>query len=157
MYVFVLLHLIFVLLHCFLDDLLPQTIFDFAVLFFLVIGAVITTIITLPFVLLVLPPLVYYLFVVRGIFVTSTRELKRLEGLARSPIYAMMNESLSGIATIRGNDATNYFKNKFETIHDSHTRAFFSFIAASVSDRNNLLHFTLSLNHILAYWFHFSS
>jgi len=81
--------------------------------------------------LLVMPPLVYYFVVVRKIFVTSTRELKRLESVARSPIFAMMNESLSGIATIRANDAKNYFREKFEDVHDAHTRAFFSFIASS--------------------------
>ena len=114
------------------DDMLPQTLFDFSVIFFMVIGAVFTTLITLPFVFVMMPPLLYYFVVVRRIFVTSTRELKRLEGVARSPIFAMMNESLSGIATIRANDATDYFTKKFETVHDSHTRAFFSFIASSV-------------------------
>jgi ATP-binding cassette subfamily C (CFTR/MRP) protein 4 len=113
------------------DDMLPQTLFDFSVIFFIVIGAVFTTIITLPFVLLVMPPLIYYFVVVRKIFVTSTRELKRLEGVARSPIFAMMNESLSGIATIRTNNAKNYFSKKFEDVHDAHTRSFFSFIASS--------------------------
>lgn len=114
------------------DDMLPQTLFDFSVILFIVIGAVSTTLITLPFVLVVMPPLVYYFIVVRKIFVTSTRELKRLEGVARSPIFTMMNESLNGIATIRANNAKEYFMKKFEGVHDAHTRAFFSFIASSV-------------------------
>ncbi len=113
------------------DDMLPQTLFDFSVIFFVVIGAIFTTLGTLPFVLLVMPPLIYYFVVVRNIFVTSSRELKRLEGVARSPIFAMMTESLSGIATIRANDAKKYFIRKFEGVHDMHTRTFFSFIAAS--------------------------
>jgi ATP-binding cassette subfamily C (CFTR/MRP) protein 4 len=113
------------------DDHLPETLFDFSVILFIVLGALCTTIISLPFALLALPPLLYYFIMVRRIFVTSTRELKRLEGLARSPIYAMMSESLSGVATIRANDATDFFSKKFEHVHDAHTRAFFSFIAAS--------------------------
>merc|ERR1712176_1685270 len=107
------------------DDMLPQTLFDFNVIFFVVIGAIFITLITLPFVLLVMPPLIWCFIVVRNIFVTSTRELKRLEGVARSPIFAMMNESLSGISTIRANDAKDYFTKKFEGVHDAHTRAFF--------------------------------
>eukprot|EP00536_Pseudo-nitzschia_multiseries_P013764 jgi/Psemu1/245584/estExt_Genewise1.C_6110003 len=113
------------------DDMLPQTLFDFLVILFVAIGAFFTTMATLPFVLLVMPPLIYIFVVVRKVFVTSSRELKRLEGVARSPIFAMMNESLSGIATIRANKATSYFSKKFEEKHDSHTRAFFSFIASS--------------------------
>lgn len=100
------------------DDMLPQTIFEFSVILFMVLGAVFTAVVTLPFILIVIPPLIYYFVVVRRIFVTSSRELKRLEGLARSPIFAMMNESLSGIATIRANNATSYFTSKFEIVHD---------------------------------------
>jgi len=113
------------------DDMLPNTLFDFYVIFFIVIGAVFTTMITLPFVLVVMPPLIWYFMMVRKTFVTSTQELKRLEGVARSPIFAMMNESLSGIATIRANDAKKYFMEKFEGVHDAHTRTVFSFMACS--------------------------
>lgn len=113
------------------DDMLPWSLFDFFVIICIVIGATLTTIITLPFVLLVMPPLIWYFVKVRNIFVTSTRELKRLEGVARSPIFAMMNESLSGTATIRANNAKEYFLKKFEEVHDAHTRTFFSFIASS--------------------------
>ena len=113
------------------DDLLPTTLFDFFVIFFVVIGTVITTVTVLPYALIAITPLLFYFVRVRNIFVISTRELKRLEGLARSPIFAMLSESLSGIATIRANDSTKYFVQKFEAVHDAHTRSFFSFIAAS--------------------------
>ena len=114
-----------------MDDQLPPTLFDFFTLAFVVIGAVATTVTTLPFVLLVLPFLIWYFLSVRRVFITSTRELKRLEGLARSPIFAMISESLNGIATIRSNNALDYFRKKFQTVHDTHTRCFFAFIAAS--------------------------
>jgi ATP-binding cassette subfamily C (CFTR/MRP) protein 4 len=113
------------------DDQLPMTLFDFSVMFFLVIGAMITACTVLPFILVAVPPLLWYFLRVRRIFVTSTRELKRLEGLARSPIYAMLSESLSGVATIRANHLLDYFKSKFENAHDAHSRAFFAFIASS--------------------------
>jgi ATP-binding cassette subfamily C (CFTR/MRP) protein 4 len=113
------------------DDLLPPTLFDLFVISYMVLGALITTVITLPFTLIAFPPLIWYFWSVRRIFVTSTRELKRLEGLARSPIFAMLSESLGGVATIRSNDAVQYFKAKFEKAHDTHTRAFFAFIASS--------------------------
>ena len=41
------------------------------------------------------------------------------------------SESLGGIGTIRANQSLEYFRKKFEEAHDAHTRAFFSFIAAS--------------------------
>jgi ATP-binding cassette, subfamily C (CFTR/MRP), member 4 len=114
-----------------LDDQLPPTMFDFWTLAFVVLGAVATTIATLPFVLIALPLIGAYFWSVRRVFVTSTRELKRLEGLARSPIYAMISECIQGIATIRSNGAVSFFGNKFQQVHDRHTRSFFAFIAAS--------------------------
>ena len=64
-------------------------------------------------------------------FVTTSRELKRIEGIARSPIYAKLNESICGIATIRSNDDVEYIKCKFQECHDKHSRAFWSFLASS--------------------------
>jgi ATP-binding cassette subfamily C (CFTR/MRP) protein 4 len=114
------------------DDMLPPTLFDFSVVLFIVLGALATTVTTLPFTLIAIPPLLWYFWWVRRIFVTSTRELKRLEGLARSPLFAMLNESASGIATLRSNHgAVDFFRRKFQDAHDGHTRAFFAFIAAS--------------------------
>jgi ATP-binding cassette subfamily C (CFTR/MRP) protein 4 len=113
------------------DDLLPPTLFDFFVIAFIVFGALIVTIISLPFTLLAVPLLMWYFWSVRRIFVTSSRELKRLEGLARSPIFAMLSESMGGIATIRSNNAIGFFQAKFKDAHDAHSRAFFAFIAAS--------------------------
>ena len=113
------------------DDLLPQTLFDTVVLAFMTIGTIVTTMVVLPVALLTIPPLVWYFMSVRRVFVTSSRELKRLEGQARSPIFAMLSESLSGISTIRANLTQDFFLKKFEEAHDAHTRAFFSFIASS--------------------------
>jgi ABC-type multidrug transport system fused ATPase/permease subunit len=113
------------------DDLLPTTWFDFLVVAFIVLGSVVTTVTTLPYALVVIPPLGLYFWRVRYVFVTSTRELKRLEGLARSPIFAMLGESLGGIATIRANNFLDYFRFKFRQAHDAHTQAFFAFISAS--------------------------
>ena len=113
------------------DDLLPTTLFDFLMCAFIVIGALVTAVVALPFILIVIAPLCYYFFRVRRVFVTTSRELKRHEGLARSPIYAMMSECISGTATIRANNATKFMREKFENYHDAHSRAFFAFLSSS--------------------------
>lgn len=64
-------------------------------------------------------------------FVVTSRELKRIEGLSRSPIYAMLNESICGVATIRSNNAIDFVKSKFQESHDMHSRAFWGFLASS--------------------------
>ncbi len=113
------------------DEVLPYTLYDFLVGVFIIVGSIVTAAVVLPFVLLVLPPLLCYFLRLRDIFVCTTRELKRLDGIARSPIYAMVSESMNGIATIRVNGRLGHFTKKFEEIHDSHTRANIAFITSS--------------------------
>eukprot|EP00814_Leptocylindrus_danicus_P003411 CAMPEP_0116018752 /NCGR_PEP_ID=MMETSP0321-20121206/8831_1 /TAXON_ID=163516 /ORGANISM="Leptocylindrus danicus var. danicus, Strain B650" /LENGTH=501 /DNA_ID=CAMNT_0003489197 /DNA_START=74 /DNA_END=1576 /DNA_ORIENTATION=- len=113
------------------DDVLPTTLYDFLVTFFMALGGIVTAIVVLPFTLISVPPLTIYFARLRSTFLSATREIKRLEGLARSPIFAMLSESFSGISTIRPNNSVSFFHSKFKELHDGHTRAFFSFIAAS--------------------------
>jgi ATP-binding cassette subfamily C (CFTR/MRP) protein 4 len=114
-----------------IDETLPLTIYDFLVGAFMFLGGISTAIVALPFILLAVPPLIWCFLRLRSIFVSTTRELKRLEGLARSPIFAMISESLNGIATVRANNKICYFKSKFEAVHDAHSRAHFAFMASS--------------------------
>ena len=77
-----------------IDDLLSLTLFYFFVSAFLVGGSLITAVVAIPFILIIMPPLIWYFIRVRNMFVVTSRELKRIEGLSRSPIYAMLNESI---------------------------------------------------------------
>jgi ATP-binding cassette, subfamily C (CFTR/MRP), member 4 len=113
------------------DEVLPLTIFDFLVGCFMALGSIFAAIVVLPFVLIALPFLLWRFWKLRQVFVATTRELKRLEGISRSPCFAMMSESIDGIATIRSNGFIQYCSEKFESFHDAHTRSFFSFVAAS--------------------------
>ena len=111
------------------DDQLPVALFDFLVIFFMVIGALISALSILPLTAIFLPPLVWYFLRVRGTFLKTSRELKRIEGVARSPIFSCLSESLNGIETLRSNDAIGYFQKKFKEKHDAHSKSFFAFIA----------------------------
>lgn len=95
------------------------------------LGSVVTSMIVLPHVLLVLPVLVSIFLRLRKLFITTTRELKRLEGLARSPVFALLSETMSGIATIRSNSLQTYMEKTFLKAHDAHTRAAWAFMATS--------------------------
>ena len=66
------------------DDQLPTTLFDFLVISFLVLGALASAIAVLPIALVFVPPLVWYFARVRRIFVTTSRELKRIGKLSQT-------------------------------------------------------------------------
>ena len=72
----------------FLDDLLPWTILDFVQLAVNMIGTFILASVVNPWVLIAVVPLLIYLLWLRNFYLSSAREIKRLEAVQRSPVYS---------------------------------------------------------------------
>ncbi|XP_070536031.1 ATP-binding cassette sub-family C member 9-like [Ptychodera flava] len=73
----------------------------------LVVNAVVTPI----FIVAVLPVLVIY-FIVMKYFITTSRELKRLDSVSISPVFAHLSETLGGLTTIRAYRSDTTFRNR---------------------------------------------
>nr|CCA18266.1 MultidrugResistance like protein 1 putative [Albugo laibachii Nc14] len=58
-------------------------------------------------------------------FMKTSRELQRLDSISRSPVYAMLSETLDGLATIRAYRAENRFVIRNQFLLDKNQRAFF--------------------------------
>ena len=76
------------------------------------------------FVALILPLGGLYLYIQRY-YLRTSRELKRLDSITRSPIYAQFQESLSGITTIRAYRQQGRFANENEWRVDANLRAYY--------------------------------
>ena len=63
-------------------------------------------------------------FVIGKLYINSSRDLKRIESLQRSPLYQELDETLAGIATIRAYGHENRFFQEALARLDSHSRAF---------------------------------
>ncbi|KAI3337105.1 metal resistance protein YCF1 [Xylariaceae sp. AK1471] len=82
------------------------------------------------FVALIIPLSAVYYWVQRY-YLRTSRELKRLDSVSRSPIYAHFQESLGGISTIRAYRQQERFEQENEWRVDSNLRAFFPSISAN--------------------------
>jgi ATP-binding cassette subfamily C (CFTR/MRP) protein 4 len=91
----------------FMDDLLPWTVVDFIQLFVDMLGAVIVACSVNPWVLLAVVPLAVYLVYLRRFYLSSSRELKRLEAVRRSPLYSHFSATLEGSVVLRCHHAAN--------------------------------------------------
>ncbi|KAI0725334.1 metal resistance protein YCF1 [Fomitopsis betulina] len=69
----------------------------------LVIGA------SFPLFLIAVPPLTWFYVRVMVYYLATSRELKRLDAVSRSPIFAWFSESLNGLSTIRAFGQQNLF------------------------------------------------
>jgi ATP-binding cassette, subfamily C (CFTR/MRP), member 1 len=82
------------------------------------------------FVVLIIPLGVLYKWI-QKYYLRTSRELKRLDSVSRSPIYAHFQESLSGISTIRAYRQSNRFSLENEWRVDANLRAYYPSISAN--------------------------
>jgi len=82
------------------------------------------------FLVLVIPLGAVYL-VYQRYYLRTSRELKRLDSVSRSPIYAHFQESLGGISTIRAYRQQARFKMENEWRVDANLRAYFPSISSN--------------------------
>ncbi|XP_018392361.1 PREDICTED: probable multidrug resistance-associated protein lethal(2)03659 isoform X2 [Cyphomyrmex costatus] len=70
----------------------------------------------------------YYL---RTFYLATSRSVKRLEGITRSPIFAHLNATLEGLPTVRAFEAETILTKEFDNYQDLHTSATYIFIATT--------------------------
>ncbi|KAH7041035.1 P-loop containing nucleoside triphosphate hydrolase protein [Microdochium trichocladiopsis] len=83
-----------------------------------------------PFVAFIIPLSLAYYWVQRY-YLRTSRELKRLDSVSRSPIYAHFQESLGGISTIRAYRQQDRFELENEWRVDTNMKAYFPSISAN--------------------------
>jgi len=114
-----------------IDELLPMTLFDALQCLLMTLGSLIIIGIVNPWVLLILIPLLPFFWWLRRFYLRSSRQIKRLESVTRSPVYALFSSSLNGgLPTIRAFNVQEDFVQLFINRVDTTSRAFFILIAA---------------------------
>lgn len=91
---------------------------------------VVISVTTPAFIALIIPLAGVYYWVQRY-YLRTSRELKRLDSVSRSPIYAHFQESLGGVSTIRAYRQQLRFVKENEWRVDSNLRAYFPSINAN--------------------------
>ncbi|EPS42616.1 hypothetical protein H072_3436 [Dactylellina haptotyla CBS 200.50] len=76
-------------------------------------------------------PLLFLYFYIQRYYLSTSRELKRLDSVSRSPIFAHFQESLGGLSTIRAYQQQDRFWHENEMLVDGNLRAYFPSISAN--------------------------
>uniref|UniRef100_A0A672Q8Q0 ABC-type glutathione-S-conjugate transporter n=1 Tax=Sinocyclocheilus grahami TaxID=75366 RepID=A0A672Q8Q0_SINGR len=84
-----------------IDEVLPSTVLMFLGTFFASLSTMIVIIFSTPIFALVIGPLALIYFFVQRFYVATSRQLKRLESVSRSPIYSHFSETITGTSVIR--------------------------------------------------------
>uniref|UniRef100_A0A6I8RP40 ATP binding cassette subfamily C member 3 n=1 Tax=Xenopus tropicalis TaxID=8364 RepID=A0A6I8RP40_XENTR len=92
-----------------IDEVIPGTILMFLATFFTSLSTMIVIVASTPlFAVVIIPLAIAYIFVQR-FYVATSRQLKRLESVSRSPIYSHFSETITGASIIRAYGRQNSF------------------------------------------------
>eukprot|EP00795_Rhopilema_esculentum_P002810 gene2810-1037_t len=114
-----------------IDDMLSFQCFDFLQTGLVVLGIVILVAANNPIVFAIVIPLVFAFYFLRRYYIKTAREVKRIEGLLRSPIYGHVSTTLLGLPTIRAFGVQSVFVDIFFKAQDDHTRSWFAFLSCA--------------------------
>nr|XP_018902692.1 PREDICTED: multidrug resistance-associated protein 7 [Bemisia tabaci] len=114
-----------------IDDSLPFILNIFLAATFSLLGALTLTVYSLPWLCLILAPLIPIYLWLQNSYRLASRELKRLSTTTLSPVYSHFSETLAGLSTIRAFRALPRFRreNEFKLENNQKTQ----FASASIS------------------------
>ncbi|XP_021067908.1 canalicular multispecific organic anion transporter 2 [Mus pahari] len=114
-----------------IDEVLAPTILMLFNSFFTSISTIVVIVASTPlFMVVVLPLAVLYGFVQR-FYVATSRQLKRLESISRSPIFSHFSETVMGTSVIRAYGRIQDFKDLSDTKVDNNQKSSYPYIASN--------------------------
>jgi ATP-binding cassette subfamily C (CFTR/MRP) protein 4 len=114
-----------------IDETLPPVVFDTFEIFLQTLGVIFIVSSSSPVMLLPATLMGILFFFIRRFYFRTARAIKRLEGLARSPVFSHLSTTLTGLTTIRAFRAQEMFERQFERNLDIHSSVWYLFLASS--------------------------
>ena len=138
------------------DNTLPQNIRQWMSCLANFMGTVITIIVYLPIFTVVIVPASIVFFFVQTVYVSTSRQVKRLESISRSPIYSHFSETLTGTTTIRAFGMNQDFIEESERKVDFNQVCYYPsiigyrWLSVLLENTGNLLSFAAAIFAVLA-------
>lgn len=104
-----------------IDEFLPKAMMDFIQIALVMIGILILITIVNPILVASLAVAILVYLLVLKIYLRPSQDLKRLEGICRSPVFSHLSASLSGISTIRARGLQDVVTREFDNLQDVHS------------------------------------
>ncbi|XP_039312863.1 multidrug resistance-associated protein 4 isoform X2 [Solenopsis invicta] len=116
-----------------IDELLPKAILDAGQMNMMMVGSLVVTCTVNPIFLIPIVIIGGLFYFIRKVYLKTSKNIKRLEGVARSPVFTHLNATLNGLTTIRAYCAQDILKYEFDKLQDVHTSTTYMFIVTSTA------------------------
>ncbi|XP_053679919.1 ATP-binding cassette sub-family C member 4-like [Anopheles nili] len=116
-----------------MDDMLPKSILDATQTLLMFAGAMMVVVFVQPFFMVPILLLLAVLLAARRVYLRTSKNTRRLEGISRSPIFTHIAATLNGLPTIRSYGAQQLLIQEFDTHQNVNTGACFMFHAGRIA------------------------
>ncbi|XP_030369552.1 probable multidrug resistance-associated protein lethal(2)03659 [Scaptodrosophila lebanonensis] len=113
------------------DTDLPHTLLDCLSFAIDVSGVLVIVAIANYWLLVPAAVIVLLLASIRYLYVSTSRSVKRLESISRSPVYSLTNQTFQGLTTIRALEAQAVLESEFHEYQNNNTCAWFLFLCCT--------------------------
>ncbi|XP_059613900.1 ATP-binding cassette sub-family C member 4-like [Phlebotomus argentipes] len=113
------------------DEQLPKAILDATQINLSMFGAIIVATTVNPLFLVPIAGLTAVFLFIRKIYLKTSKNIKRMDGITRSPVFTHLGASLMGLPTIRAFGAQEVLVKEFDALQDTHTASWYMFISSS--------------------------
>lgn len=114
-----------------IDEMLPRVLHGFFRTLIVVMGVLIVISVSVPPFLIAVVPLYFAYRAILRYYLATSRELKRLDAVSKSPIFSWFQESLGGLSTIRAFGQSPRFIATNESRVDRNQQAYFPSISTN--------------------------
>ncbi|XP_053667657.1 ATP-binding cassette sub-family C member 4-like [Anopheles marshallii] len=116
-----------------MDDMLPKSILDATQTLLMFVGAMMVVVFVQPFFMVPILLLFAVLLAARRVYLRTSQNTRRLEGITRSPIFTHIAATLNGLPTIRSYGVQQLLIQEFDTHQNVNTGAYFMFHSARIA------------------------
>uniref|UniRef100_A0A2S2QEN8 Putative multidrug resistance-associated protein lethal n=1 Tax=Sipha flava TaxID=143950 RepID=A0A2S2QEN8_9HEMI len=114
-----------------IDELLPTIVIDCIQIGLLLISIVFTIVLVNIYLIIPIFIVAIIFYKLSTIYLSTSRSVKRLEGITRSPVFEHLNACLQGLITIRAYEAEKILSKEFDNHQNLHSSAWYIFISSS--------------------------
>ncbi|KAL7752369.1 hypothetical protein RI367_002415 [Sorochytrium milnesiophthora] len=109
------------------DEMLPDSLYEVIRTTLYIFSILVVICIAVPWLLLALVPVGVAFIWLRGRYLTANRQIRRIESLSRSPVYAHLVSSIEGMTTLTAHGLEQTYYKRFCDLQDTNIRSLLSF------------------------------
>ncbi|XP_016974443.1 probable multidrug resistance-associated protein lethal(2)03659 [Drosophila rhopaloa] len=113
------------------DEILPAVMLDCIQIFLTISGVIGVLCITNPWYLINTMIMLLAFHYLRKFYLSTSRDVKRLEAVARSPMYSHFSATLNGLPTIRALGAQELVTKEYDNYQDLHSSGYYTFLSTN--------------------------